>query len=197
MKKNYFLEAAAAFGLLAFSSCSNDDDPVLGQEEVAAGEQVIVLDMQDTDVLSTKSRPLYSTSNKGAEEVTDVKLLFFHVQKNGTQKLIHEVDIPNWDQISKEYNYGQKYSIRLKGDDRLMIDGEDATKKEGYITIVAVGQNEKAAAPAPFKWNTTTPVSLQGRKIAGQASNEESQNTKSGILRQIRDQDLPLCSQIL
>ena len=29
MKKNYFLGAAAAFGLLAFSSCSNDEDPIL------------------------------------------------------------------------------------------------------------------------------------------------------------------------
>lgn len=172
MKKNYFLGAAAAFGLLAFSSCSNDDDPVLGQGEVANGEQVIVLDMQDTDVLSTKSRPLYSTSNKGAEEVTDVKLLFFYVQQDGTQKLIHEVDIPNWDQISKEYNYGQKYSIRLKGEDRLKIEGKDATKKEGFITIVAVGQNEKAAAPAPFKWNTTAPVSLPGWTIDGQVADE-------------------------
>ena len=71
MKKNYFLGVAAAFGLLAFSSCSNDEDPILGPGEVATGEQVIVLDMQDTDVLSTKSRPLYSTENKGAELVTD------------------------------------------------------------------------------------------------------------------------------
>lgn len=32
MKKNYFLGAAAAFGLLAFSSCSNDEDPILGPD---------------------------------------------------------------------------------------------------------------------------------------------------------------------
>ena len=58
MKKNYFFGAAALCGLLAFTSCGNDDDPILDGpgNEVATGEQVIVLDMQDTDVLSTKSR---------------------------------------------------------------------------------------------------------------------------------------------
>ena len=67
MKKNYFFGAAALCGLLAFTSCGNDDDPILDGpgNEVATGEQVIVLDMQDTDVLSTKSRPLYSTDNRG------------------------------------------------------------------------------------------------------------------------------------
>ena len=61
MKKNYFFGAVALCGLLAFTSCGNDDDPILDGpgNEVATGEQVIVLDMQDTDVLSTKSRPLY------------------------------------------------------------------------------------------------------------------------------------------
>lgn len=47
MKKNYFFGAAALCGLLAFTSCGNDDDPILDGpgNEVATGEQVIVLDM--------------------------------------------------------------------------------------------------------------------------------------------------------
>lgn len=167
MKKNYFLGAAAAFGLLAFSSCSNDEDPILGPDnQELMGEQVIVLDMQDTDVLSTKSRPLYSTTNKGAEEVTDVKLLFFKVENDNTQTLIKEVNIPNWDQISTDYNYGRKYSIRLKGDDRLNL-GEDENAdvaKKGQITIVAVGQNEKETTLDPFTWGNPS-VSLPGWTI--------------------------------
>lgn len=167
MKKNYFLGAAAAFGLLAFSSCSNDEDPILGPDnQELMGEQVIVLDMQDTDVLSTKSRPLYSTTNKGAEEVTDVKLLFFKVENDNTQTLIKEVNIPNWDQISTDYNYGRKYSIRLKGEDRLKLgDGEGYDiVKDGKITIVAVGQNEKKTTLAPFTWGNPS-VSLPGWTI--------------------------------
>ena len=38
MKKNYFLGAMAAFGLLAFSSCSSDDDPITGGEQELTGE---------------------------------------------------------------------------------------------------------------------------------------------------------------
>lgn len=47
MKKNYFFGAVALCGLLAFTSCGNDDDPILDGpgNEVATGEQVIVLDM--------------------------------------------------------------------------------------------------------------------------------------------------------
>ena len=111
MKKNYFLGAAAAFGLLAFSSCSNDDDPVLGQGEVATGEQVIVLDMQDTDVLSPKSRPLFSTTNKGAEQVTAVQLLVFGFKAvNGEYRFVKKLPaITNWNNSSDDYDYGRKY----------------------------------------------------------------------------------------
>ena len=98
MKKNYFLGAAAAFGLFALASCSNEDDPISPNqpgEEIATGEQVIVLDMQDTDVLSTKSRPLYSTTNQGAELVTDVQLLIFKMSdKDGETPMTLEQVIP-------------------------------------------------------------------------------------------------------
>ena len=152
MKKNYFLGAAAAFGLLAFSSCSNDDDPVLGQGEVATGEQVIVLDMQDTDVLSTKSRPLFSTTNKGAEQVTDVQLLVFGFKEvNGKYRFVKKLQaITNWNNSSDDYDYGRKYEIKLTGDNKLKSSTNDGYDK--YI-ILAVGQDESdlKSSPAPYK----------------------------------------------
>ena len=152
MKKNYFLGAAAAFGLLAFSSCSNDDDPVLGQGEVATGEQVIVLDMQDTDVLSTKSRPLFSTTNKGAEQVTDVQLLVFGFEaNNGKYQFVKKLPaITNWNNSSDDYDYGRKYEIKLTGDKKLKSTDQGGYDK--YI-ILAVGQDESDlySIPAPYK----------------------------------------------
>lgn len=160
MKKKYFLGAMAAFGLLAFSSCSSDDDPITGGEQELTGEQVIVLDMQDTDVLSTKSRPLLSTTNQGAEEVTDVKLLVFKVEEGKPSTFLKEINIPSWDQISKDYNYGRKYSIRLTGGDKIKIGGDNSEiAANGKIAIVAVGQNEKKSAIAPFTWATDKKLS--------------------------------------
>lgn len=156
MKKNYFLGAAAAFGLLAFSSCSNDEDPILGPDnQELMGEQVIVLDMQDTDVLSTKSRPLYSTTNKGAEEVTDVQLLAFGYDETKKQyKYVKKLPaITNWNNASDPYDYGRKYEIKLTGDDKLPVS--TSTDPQGYsrYIILAVGQDESdlTSTPAPFK----------------------------------------------
>lgn len=153
MRKNYFLGIAAAFGLLAFSSCSNEDDPVFNnqEQEAAAGEQVIVLDMQDTDVLSTKSRPLYSTENKGAEQVTDVQLLVFGIKSDGVQyEFVKKLPaITNWNTSPdvKDYDYGRKYEMKLTGSAKL-------DKNHSKYIILAVGQDEANvvdAIPAPFK----------------------------------------------
>lgn len=151
MKKKYFYVGAIALcSVLTFSSCGNDDDPIGNgtDTEVAAGEQVIVLDMQDTDVLSTKSRPLYSTENKGAEQVTDVQLLVFGIKpNNGRYEFVKKLPaITNWNNTSDDYNYGRKHSIKLTGNDKL----DDQYQK--YI-ILAVGQDEsdKSSIPAPFK----------------------------------------------
>lgn len=147
MKKNYFFGAVALCGLLAFTSCGNDDDPILDGpgNEVATGEQVIVLDMQDTDVLSTKSRPLYSTDNRGSEDVTDVMLYIFK-EETGTQKLIKTIHVDNWDNTCEEYKYGRKRTIKLEGKDKL--------EAGSTYTIYAVGQNETEVEgnPAPFKF---------------------------------------------
>lgn len=148
MKKNYFLGAAAAFGLFAFSSCSSDNDPI-SKPELMTGDQVIVLDMQDTDVLSTKSRPLYSTSNKGAEQVTDVQLLVFGIKAGSTQyEFVKMLPlISNWNNTSAEYAYGRKKEFKLTGTNKL-----DKTNYSKFI-ILAVGQDESntSAVPAPFK----------------------------------------------
>lgn len=156
MKKNYFLGAAAAFGLFAFSSCSSDNDPI-SKPELMTGDQVIVLDMQDTDVLSTKSRPLYSTSNKGAEQVTDVQLLVFGYNKTDNQyEYVKKLTaISNWNNTSSEYAYGRKKEFKLTGNDKL----KKSTESDGYnkYIILAVGQDESntSAVPAPFKIATT------------------------------------------
>ena len=158
MKKNYFLGAAAAFGLFALASCSNEDDPISPNqpgEEIATGEQVIVLDMQDTDVLSTKSRPLYSTTNQGAELVTDVKLLVYSINDATNKKTyVKTISVPNWRNTSTDYSYGRQRTIKLSGKDKLK--SEEGTK----FTIIAVGQDEESAIPAPFTVNGQTIANL-------------------------------------
>lgn len=152
MKKNYFLGAAAAFGLFAFSSCSSDND-LIPEPELMTGDQVIVLDMQDTDVLSTKSRPLYSTSNKGAEQVTDVQLLVFGIKAGSTQyEFVKKLPlISNWNNTSSDYAYGRKKEWKLTGTDKLTKSTAGGYSK--YI-ILAVGQDEsktEGVIPAPFR----------------------------------------------
>lgn len=176
MKKNYFFGAVALCGLLAFTSCGNDDDPILDGpgNEVATGEQVIVLDMQDTDVLSTKSRPLYSTDNRGSEDVTDVMLYIFK-EETGTQKLIKTIHVDNWDNTCEEYKYGRKRTIKLEGKDKLQAGST--------YTIYAVGQNETEVEgnPAPFKFQgaQTAPGDDNWKNIPGLYLTED--DIKGGI----------------
>lgn len=148
-KKNLLCISALSLLALALPACSNDDDVLNGAEvpEVATGEQVIVLDVQNTDVLSTKSRPLYSTDPKGAELVTRVKLFIFEVTStstDGPMKLVNVIDIPNWNNSSTDYDYGRKYTYKLTGDNKL--------SKDKTYTIIAVGQDEESAVPAPFQF---------------------------------------------
>ena len=145
LKKKFYYAAMFAAGLMTIStSCSNEDEIINEGEnsEVATGEQVIVLDMQDTDVLSTKSRPLYSTENKGAENVTDVQLFVFEIAENSTErKLKNILTINDWN-LAVDYDYGRKYTLKLTGEDKL-------DKGKSY-TIVAVGQDQDTQTVAPF-----------------------------------------------
>ena len=153
MKKKFYYAAMFAAGLMTIStSCSNEDEILNEGEnsEVATGEQVIVLDMQDTDVLSTKSRPLYSIENKGAENVTDVQLFVFEMNEpNGTRTLKNILTINDWN-LAVDYDYGRKYTLKLTGDDKL-------AKGKSY-TIVAVGQDQDTQTVVPFtiKGNNTS-----------------------------------------
>ena len=110
MKKNYFWVAMAA-GMMSLASCSNDE--TIADEKWEDGEQVIMLDMQDTDVLASRSRPLLSTENMGAEKVTDVKLLIFKISETDptVKTLEREIPIANWNNISEDYSWGRQYSI--------------------------------------------------------------------------------------
>lgn len=173
MKKNYFLGAAAAFGLFAFSSCSSDND-LIPEPDLMTGDQVIVLDMQDTDVLSTKSRPLYSTSNKGAEQVTDVQLLVFGYNQTANQyEYVKKLTaISNWNNTSSEYAYGRKKEFKLTGDDKLAKSTATpaGTGYSKYI-ILAVGQDESNtnADPAPFNIITAN----SGSKLVSALANAD------------------------
>lgn len=135
MKKNFFYAGMLAMAMLTVTtSCSKDDvlaDAPGNNTEVAAGEQVIVLDVQNTDILSTKSRPLYSAENQGAEKVTDVKILIFKEDKNGQQKFVRTESISSWNSVSSDYNFGRQYTLKLT--DKLDV---------GKYTFLAVGQDE-------------------------------------------------------
>ena len=154
MKKKFYYAAMFAAGLMTIStSCSNDDEIINEGEntEVATGEQVIVLDMQDTDVLSTKSRPLYSTENKGAENVTDVQLFVFEIAEGSTERTLKNIlTINDWN-LAVDYDYGRKYTLKLKGEDKL--------EKGKSYTIVAVGQDQDTQTVIPFKIKGTAQVS--------------------------------------
>lgn len=161
MKKNFFYAGMIAMSMLTVAtSCSKDQTPIVEEgteNQIPTGEQIIVFDMQDTDVLASRSRPLYSTDNQGAEKVTDVKLFIFQHQKadddgvpsNPPMKLINILTIENWNLISSDYNYGRKYAYKLEGNNKLQL-------KETY-TILAVGQDESNitsennASFAPYK----------------------------------------------
>lgn len=162
MKRNYFLGAIAAFGLMTLASCGNEDDPIIdgGTPEAATGEQVIILDMQDTDVLATKSRPLYSTTNQGAEKVTNVKILAYEVNKDTQVKtLVNTYTIDDWATSSTDYAYGRKHTLKLN----------PKLENGRTYTFIAVGQDEsdENSIPAPFKLNT-------GNTVAGLTFAESS-----------------------
>lgn len=143
MKKKFFYAGMMAVSIIATAtSCSKNEDLSAGNNDslIATGEQIITLDLQDTDVLASRSRPLYSTTNKGAEDVTDVKLFVFEhldAESSGStarMQIVNVLTVPNWNDNSTSYDFGQKHTLKLEGDDKL--------EKNKTYTILAVGQNE-------------------------------------------------------
>lgn len=158
MKKKFYYAAIFAAGLMTIStSCNNEDEIINDGEgtEVAAEEQVIVLDVQNTDILSTKSRPLYSTENQGAEKVTDVKILIFKEAENNTMQFVNALPITEWDVNSTDYSYGRQYTLKLTDENKLT--------EAGTYTILAVGQDEVSTSPSPYTINAP---GVSGQKIS-------------------------------
>lgn len=141
MKKNYFLGAAAAFGLFALASCSNEDDPISpnqpGVEEEAAQE--IILQVANTgDGLTTKAgRPLFSSEAK--QSIDKVKV--YIVASDGSS-IAAEKEFTNWstDAVSQIYSndgHGRQATWKLSGDQRL-------TPGETYM-VYAVGYTSQGS----------------------------------------------------
>lgn len=87
--------------------------------------------------------------------MTRVKLFIFEVTStstDGPMKLVNVIDIPNWNNSSTDYDYGRKYTYKLTGDNKL--------SKDKTYTIIAVGQDEESAVPAPFKFSTKSLAEL-------------------------------------
>lgn len=153
MKKQLCMMVAAC-GLLSLASCSDDENVIVNDQPIYGDEeQVITLDVQETDILSTKSRPLYSTESKGAEYVSDVVLFVLQEDEGatGNYKIARKIHIDDWRNNSTDYSFGRKYTVKLEGENKL---------KEGNYVIIAVGQDEdthlnNANAPVPMEVMTS------------------------------------------
>ena len=146
MKKNYFLGAAAAFGLFALASCSNEDDPISpnqpGVEEEAAQE--IILQVANTgDGLTTKAgRPLFSSEAK--QSIDKVKVIIY----DGSKSIVAVKEFDNWMNQSVEYStdgHGQQATWKLSGTDKL---------GEGQYSVYAIGWH--SAKSDYTDWSTWT-----------------------------------------
>ena len=125
MKKNYFLGAAAAFGLFALASCSNEDDPISsnqpGVEEEAAQE--IILQVANTgDGLTTKAgRPLFSSEAK--QDIDAVKVYFVN---GGTIALTKTFN--NWMSTSEDYTtggHGKQHTWKLSAEEIASLTADE------------------------------------------------------------------------
>lgn len=173
MKKNFFYAGVMAVSIIATAtSCSKNEDLSAGNNDalVATGEQIITLDLQDTDVLASRSRPLHSTESKGAEEVTDVKLFVFEHQtgaegeaSNTLMTIVKVLSISTWKDESHAYNYGQQYSLKLEGENKLA--------KDKTYTILAVGQNESTP-----EVNESTPYKIFAGELKTATSIKDGTN---------------------
>ena len=147
MKKFYLYAGVLAAGMLAFSACSNDDDPIPsgGQNtEVAEGEgQVIRIAVANAgDGLNTKAgRPL--TSSDAAQDIDVVRVVI--LDKDG--KVVGANIINDWMNVSQDYSndgQGKEYSWRLGKDEELATG-------DGY-TVYAVGYSANTDYTMTYKY---------------------------------------------
>lgn len=122
MKKYCYYAGMLAAGMIAFSSCSKDEEIINpnqpGAEEEAAQE--IILQVANTgDGLTTKAgRPLFSSEAK--QSIDKVKVYIVNESNN----IVSEKEFTNWstDAVSQIYStggHGRQTTWKLKGDERL------------------------------------------------------------------------------
>lgn len=143
MKKCYLYAGMLAAGMLAFSACSNDDDPINGGQNTPVAEdegQVIRIAVANAgDGLTTKAgRPLYSSEAKQAID----KVTVYIVNESGIQAS-HTFDNWSTDAVSEVYdNHGRQATWKLSADERLDVNNQYTAYAVGYTSTGSLYQDE-------------------------------------------------------
>lgn len=129
MKKNYFLLALAAAGMMSLASCSSSEDvgSIKSVKDEGVQQLVIQIASSGDGLQSRAGRPLYGSD--AAQDIQNVKVVI----KNDENKVVYANLIDEWMDTSSEYNssgHGRQYVLALKGEDKLSA---------GSYKIVAVG----------------------------------------------------------
>lgn len=132
--KKYFMSVAALAGMMSLAACSSDDIVSPADNDV----QTIKIAVASTGDKATRGRDLNSEEpDQKIENVTVV------IRNKKTNAVVYKGDIPKWNTVSSTYTdngHGRKYTLELKGADRL---------NAGEYTITAVGYTA-----TDFKTNT-------------------------------------------
>lgn len=145
MKKYCYYAGILAAGMIAFSSCSKDEEIINpnqpGAEEEAAQE--IILQVANTgDGLTTKAgRPLFSSEAK--QMIDRVKV--YIVADDGTT-IVAKKQFDNWstDAVSEIYTndgHGRQAVWKLAGEDRLAANNSYKVYAVGYTSQGSLYQN--------------------------------------------------------
>lgn len=145
MKKYCYYAGMLAAGMIAFSSCSKDEEIINpnhpGAEEEAAQE--IILQVANTgDGLTTKAgRPLFSSEAK--QMIDRVKV--YIVADDGTT-IVAKKQFDNWstDAVSEIYTndgHGRQAVWKLAGEDRLAANNSYKVYAVGYTSQGSLYQN--------------------------------------------------------
>lgn len=132
--KKYFMSVAALAGMMSLAACSSDDIVSPADNDV----QTIKIAVASTGDKATRGRDLNSEEpDQKIENVTVV------IRNKKTNAVVYKGDISKWNTVSSTYTdngHGRKYTLELKGADRL---------NAGEYTITAVGYTA-----TDFKTNT-------------------------------------------
>lgn len=132
MRKFYWYAGMLAAGMLAFSACSDDNDPMGGGSEnpiaETDGQEIRIAVVNAGDGLTTKAgRPLFSSEAK--QSIDRVRVIIY----DDRNSVVAVKDYNNWMNESSEYStngHGQQATWKLSGDEKL---------GEGKYTVYAIG----------------------------------------------------------